>query len=271
MTAINIYRRPDVVWLFGDGASYDADGRLSAITGKIHVLASLSCALLFSGRSIISPYIAHMLERAATDFDHMMEILPGWLPGMVDELTDLFGRDDGDVAQLKDAAQGFRIFVAGWSAQRGETVAFTVSSIADASGPPFAIAEGKKGFQAPGVSAEENALGFGVSPNITPETINDVAVTILELQRQQRDAEGKSHVGGLVELVTVTRDGVTSKILKRWDEDLVGELIQPRPVDWAAWRARHGQAVTKPVVQLAPPSKLSRHERRAADARGRKA
>jgi hypothetical protein len=43
-----------------------------------------------------------------------------------------------------------------------------------------------------------------------------------------------------VELVEVTRDGVRAKILKRWP-DQIGELIQPQPVDWAAWRARKKQ------------------------------
>jgi hypothetical protein len=163
--------------------------------------------------------------------------MPHSLEGMIESLTDMFGVDKSPAA--KGSPQGFRIFVAGWSERRGETVAFNISSVEAASGQlPFQIYERSDGFQSPGVTSEENARGFGGSFTVTPDTIENVAETILELQRHQRWADGNYHVGGLVELVTVKRDSITTKILKRWDEDVIGEKIQPSPIDWAAWRAR---------------------------------
>ncbi|PSO30207.1 hypothetical protein [Bradyrhizobium sp. MOS002] len=166
------------------------------------------------------------------------------------------------------------MFAAGWSDRRQEIVAFTVSSIEDASGAPFTLAENSNGYQSPGVTSAENFQGFGGPFSVTPETIDHVAETILELQRQQRPEHGGAYsIGGLVELVEVTREGVSAKILKRWP-DQIGELIQPSPMDWAAWRARKKQkhttsALAASGVQTGSVIKLSRHERRAAEANAR--
>lgn len=264
MTAINIYRLPQVAYLFSDGVSYDLEGRLGSISSKTHIFSSLNCAMLFSGRAILTPYIVHLLEREASSFDHLMEVLPYRLEGMIDELTNLFGIDKSPAA--KGTPQGIRAFVAGWSEQRGETVAFNISSVEDAAGrPPFEICERPDGFQSPPVTSEENARGFGGSFTVTPDTIENVAETILELQRHQRWADGNFNVGGLVELVTVKRDSITTKILKRWDEDVIGEKIQPSPIDWAAWRARRVASAAATI-----PEGLSRLQRERMEKKARK-
>jgi hypothetical protein len=62
-------------------------------------------------------------------------------------------------------------------------------------------------------------------------------VHILEIQRRKEADDGNHYVGGLATLTTVTRDGVQQRVVHRWPEDKVGERIEPRPIDWAAWRA----------------------------------
>lgn len=61
-------------------------------------------------------------------------------------------------------------------------------------------------------------------------------------QRQQRLdwADGKHLVGGIAELVTVTRPH--RKLRLEAVADKVGELIAPEPIDWPAWRARRATA-----------------------------
>jgi hypothetical protein len=49
-------------------------------------------------------------------------------------------------------------------------------------------------------------------------------------------------------------------VLVDWSEDQIGQLIEPAPIDWAAWRK----------TNMPPTVPLSRRDRRAAEARGRK-
>ena len=185
----------------------------------------------------------------------MMEIMPDSLPAMVDHLTDLFGVDASPAATGQP--QGFRAFVAGFSEHRKRTVAFSISTVEDDSGrEPYIIHEAPRGFQSPGVSDEQCRLGFGGQPTVTPENIEDVALTMLELQRQKPFPDGRYMIGGVAELVTVRRDSVQTKILKRWSEDLIGQPLKPSPVDWLAWRARRDAAAVSTI-----PEGLSRLQR----------
>jgi hypothetical protein len=51
-----------------------------------------------------------------------------------------------------------------------------------------------------------------------------------------------------------------TKVLKRWP-DVIGEKIEPEPIDWAKWRAEHLPAV--------PPG-LSRLQRERMEKKARK-
>ncbi|MBP1290384.1 MULTISPECIES: hypothetical protein [Bradyrhizobium] len=47
---------------------------------------------------------------------------------------------------------------------------------------------------------------------------------------------GLGGVGGFAELTTVSRDGVTQRIIDRWPGDEIGGPLHPVPNDWTAWR-----------------------------------
>lgn len=262
MTAINVFPLRDVAYLFGDGASYDLEGNLLSIGSKAHILGSLSAAMIFTGRSILSPYIVHHLAHQATSFDHLMTIMPDRLAEIEDHLTELFGIDQSP--QRQSSNQGYRIFAAGWSEERERIVAFSIASVGDALGDePYMLHEAPEGFMTPPLTAEQRKLGFGsVNVDVTAATIEDVAVTQIELQRQfgHRNTGGDHcSVGGLIELVTVRKDHVESKILRRFDEDVMGLPMMPAEVDWAARRARRAaRAVTNAGVNLDGLSKLQR-------------
>lgn len=244
MTSINIIERPDVVYLFSDGASYDLDGVLQSITGKTHVLSGLSTAMLFSGQAIAAPIIAFLLERRATDFDHLKRTISKRLPFIEDQVTELFDEDP--------AGKGFRIFVAGWSNEKGRPSSFAIGSVPFGDLPPYAVIEPRgSGWQAPGLSDEQRELGFGGPPLVNAETIRNVAITTLELQRQEAFAKGEvCKVGGLVELVEVRRDRIDVRIVHRWADDRVGELICPSSVNWEQWRKDY--PVNDPAAGLSP-------------------
>jgi hypothetical protein len=50
-------------------------------------------------------------------------------------------------------------------------------------------------------------------------------------------SDGKYYIGGHAVLTTVTRDGVTLRVVHVWPEDQPAKRIEPAPIDWSAWRA----------------------------------
>jgi hypothetical protein len=63
---------------------------------------------------------------------------------------------------------------------------------------------------------------------------------VIERQRHMTvDVDGQTqfNVGGYAQLTTIAPEGISARILARWDEDRIGEPIRPRPADWAALRA----------------------------------
>jgi hypothetical protein len=64
---------------------------------------------------------------------------------------------------------------------------------------------------------------------------------IMQMQRESLiDYNGQDicAVGGLALLSTVARGGtITQRVIHRWPEDKIGELMQPQPItDWKQWR-----------------------------------
>jgi hypothetical protein len=89
---------------------------------------------------------------------------------------------------------------------------------------------------------------------------------ILEMQRQQRCTMGEveAHwVGGFGLLSTVTKDGVSQRVIGRWPDE-IGELIVPDPVDWQAWNDAH------PLKMVSAPPGQSRLQRERLEKKARK-
>jgi hypothetical protein len=65
-------------------------------------------------------------------------------------------------------------------------------------------------------------------------------------------------------MTTITPTDIQQRILTRWEEDKIGELIRPRPINWVKWRVEHMQ--TKPAI----PAGLSPLKRRMLEKKQRK-
>jgi hypothetical protein len=61
---------------------------------------------------------------------------------------------------------------------------------------------------------------------------------LMEMQRRIPADDGKFYVGGQAMLTTFTAESVTQRVVHRWEEDKIGELVKPAEIDWAAWRER---------------------------------
>lgn len=232
MTSINYIVKQDVAWMFGDGASYDQDGTLISVTSKTYSMPHLSAAVLFMGWAIAAPTVKFHLERAASSFDELRDVIESKLPAISNHVAELYGDDP--------AGEGFRLFVVGWSHRENAPRGFNIRSTANTEPPlPAFTVMDRQGLMSPGLSDEDRLCGFGGPPLVNAETITNVAITTLELQRQAQAAEGRCRVGGLVEVTEIRRDSVETRVVHRWAEDHVGDVIRPAPVNWDEWRSRY--------------------------------
>ena len=59
-------------------------------------------------------------------------------------------------------------------------------------------------------------------------------------------------------LTSIDRNGITQRVVHRWEEDVIGQVVTPKPIhDWKAWREAKLAAKAKAVL----PDGLSRLQR----------
>jgi hypothetical protein len=130
----------------------------------------------------------------------------------------------------------------------------------------------------PPISPAQFIKGYG-KRMLSPTQIiavDDFVLTAMELQREHRwgPAQGYPHdvclVGGEIELACVTATECNIRTLKIWPDE-VDELILPDVIDWPEWRRTHATQGDSAPAANAPAPHLSRHARRAAKSKSRRA
>jgi hypothetical protein len=106
--------------------------------------------------------------------------------------------------------------------------------------------------------SERTGFDVDASPE---EVIKGLRITIEAQRHDEHPGLDRHYIGGCAQLTTITPTGIQQRILTRWDEDKIGELIRPRTIDWAKWRAEHS---------LATPAGLSPLKRRMLEKKQRK-
>ncbi len=114
------------------------------------------------------------------------------------------------------------------------------------------------------ITKESGFTGFDLSAP-PDEVIERLHITIEAQRRDEHPGLDRHFIGGFAQLTTITPTGIEQRILTRWDEDKIGELIRPRPIDWAKWREEHLQ-----TKQPAIPAGLSPLRRRMLEKKQRK-
>lgn len=251
MTAINAVRLRDCLHVFGDGAYYNDDGTLGTVMCKAVAIPSYPAVVVGRGHSLSTLLLAREFQRQCRTFDDLVENIEEVYPDVLVNFAHVMGH--GALNQ---------VFVGGWSDRLGrmEMIEIENGDWLDQSGA-FKVKRLPEQFSLPGANNWEQ--GFARPPRTCEEAAADIenfALTILELQREQKrvtpDRPDAVYVGGLAELVTVTRDSVVSKVLHRWTEDKIGQPIRPSPIDWKAWRAQHSAGASN--VDLTGLSRLQR-------------
>lgn len=213
MSALNAFVTADAVHLFTDGAVYlTGDSTVVGWMTKVFNLPAFDAVVGFVGTpqsALLS--VAAAADVRATDFDGFMDVFGGKLKTAA--------------AQARRGGQPFmescELVVAGWSKSKDELQAHAIAGFSDNGRPAFEMRPVTKFLRPYGGSL----VGVAFDPACPSES----GLAIME---EQRCSKWKPHgawtdihaVGGFCQHTILTRDEVTTRVIRRWP-DVVGEKI----------------------------------------------
>lgn len=283
MSAVNVLVQPrQGVHILSDGLGYRPDGVIVRIGPKCFTIPNANCAIASMGAGSAALVFGYDLGSEYSTFDEIVENAEKAIPGIYQRHKKTF-----DQAQFSDV----QLFIAGWSDERDQAEAYAML-VTDGSSDehwrkmhasedafafePFKLQRIDDYACNPGVEIETmKAAHYPVRGTTLEEIVanTDPQVDLLHMMEMQRRMETPLRagldlhywVGGFALLTSVTRDGITQKVLHRWSEDRVNDVVTPQPIDWAAWRA----ARTANTVDFNNMSRLKREmaARKAAKSR----
>lgn len=215
MTAVNVLIHENAAHLLTDGAGYDIEGTLLSPTTKVQMLPHLNAAVAGRGAAALPAIYAQALGSVSDSFDEAK----GKAVQCLREVSPLFGLHPTD---------GLEVVVAGISEARGPE-AYAIFSHDRYGIEPYTIADFDMLGMTPGECVSEFLASLPNGAETDPNDI-DPAVDGLRLLEMQRGTKVDSQIGNasvvgcFAQLTTITRDGISTRILKRWD-DVRGQKI----------------------------------------------
>jgi hypothetical protein len=219
VTAINVIKQAHAVHMLTDGASWFFNGGFGPACCKAWPIPHLRAVISGRGPRLGPMLMADFLNTAGRSYDEMKSNAGV----MARELfachgATLIGNPFGQKAEF---------VIAGWSDANGPD-AFVVSR--DDAGAWMTQDTGPV-MMAPGdVAAQEAALAAlpaGVTGADTMDPARDGLAMVLAQRAARILADGLSVVGAFVQLTTVTRDGISTRILERWPEEWGEPTVPP--------------------------------------------
>ncbi len=224
VSAILSFAYADRVHILTDGAFTDASGTLVGTACKVEILPRHKIAI--TGRALLAEKIygviakfVHLSANEAADFttDDMLEVIEAGFATLADQ-----GEFPGE------------FFIGAWSEAHGPLHFFVpCHGACGKRARPFDMFNPGAGTQM-SAGPELDLKGMGISLDELqsadfPEIFG--AEIIGAMRASGSIAMGASspsfNVGGRADLTTVSAGGVTSTLLKTWDEDVPGGKIQP--------------------------------------------
>jgi hypothetical protein len=211
MTALNVVCLADSVHLVSDGAACDGDGRLAALFHKVTPLPHLNLAIGVRGVRAAAIMAVDTISVGATSYDDLRSRVAKILKDYLGPVAPAWEK------QLGQDALKFEVVVAGWSESRGPAAfVMATSDLNDAHGlPAWTPVDVPGAYFSP--SNEQ------LSADFARIQLSFDDATAVELVRRQRAMD---RVGSFVQLTTVRREGIETRILKRWP-DVIGKTIKP--------------------------------------------
>lgn len=234
MTAINVIRQASAVHVLSDGVFCDPDGVVCEIGPNAFELPHLPAVLAIRGPTHFMPFLVHRLARECRCFDDLIRrVVAAAL-----EVYASFPMTLGTVG-FGAVEPGFELVVAGWSTKRNKPESYLVAGVE----PEFRQGRKRKAWEllelpevliAPRIGdAQIGSIRWTVPESAETFQPEVDGLKLLEAQRRLRGASdghpqrGLAHrIGGFIQLATISPDGIVSRILQRWPDE-VGRKIEP--------------------------------------------
>lgn len=221
MSATNVFLQSDAVQVLTDGAGYTPEGILQQAISKVVSLPHLNCVVAGRGPALVPAFMSTALGASSNRYDGMKTLAPE----IIEFSSDLFQ----STLEACRAGIEFDVIVAGISETTGPD-AFLICNHARYGKPPFELIQLGDINLLPGDAGIHDAWlatipdGAGAD-DLDPETHG---LSALECQRRfgakASAVDGLPRVGGFAQLTTITKAGITTKILKRWG-DRIGHPV----------------------------------------------
>jgi hypothetical protein len=262
MSAVNAFvqKKRRAVHLMTDGLSYIDGVPFEVDCHKAHLIDGMRAVLASTGPSLLGPQLAELLYGEFSSFDALIE---NGTPLMKETFLN-FANDhrDGDAVAV--------IVIAGWHEAANRPALYSMMMRTDGEKWQWIKKHGQSGGSAdPNFEfIEQEVIGY---PCPTMEQFRAASYDLLgdfddknpeiellhQLEIQRRILiDGRHYVGGQALLTSIDESGCTQCIVHRWEEDQAELPIQPKPIDWKAWRAKRVLAAAGIV-----PEQLSRLQR----------
>jgi len=219
MSAINTVIQADSVHLICDGASYDADGRLVSVGPKMQMLPHLNAAVACRGPRASVPLFADLLSAAASTYDELKAEAPTFLR----ELRPML---DATFAHCELGAD-FDVVIAGISESDGPD-AYLICSHERYGVQPWTVVQFAGLAMMPADAATQARVFASIPDNVDLVDPERDGRIILEAQRVFPIDHGGDRsfvgVGGFAQLTSITRDGISTRVIHRWPDE-IGEPI----------------------------------------------
>lgn len=255
MTAINAVADKAGAFLMTDAAAYDENGIVTGFTAKCYSYPHLRAVMAVTGTT----FSGREINSRMANFESFEDMLSG-----MGELVQQ-AYEEGTLIDKFGELSHVRVLIAGWSEENKRGEVYAVTSGANGDPNPFTLIK-RDVLMSPGLQAEDlQRLGFLKGGKLAFDDPADFLEKVIADQRMKPfpipgfEDEIKFIVGGSAVLTVINAAGITQRVVLRW-ADKIGEPIDPDAV------ATPAAVASLPIVRT-----LSRHERRAAEAKQRKA
>ena len=217
MTAINIIQRSGEILVMADGLGSDGRDGPSRYVTKMAMLPHIPVLVAVRGHvSIAHLIIGRFAVEKTNGFDAFLEFLPGLAREITPQVCTHFGTPDIP----------HEVYAVGFSESRGR-----LESHFMATGDVYAH-RGREAYTlhledepmaaSPQPSEEAITAARFVCPTVKKFDATDHGVKLMDAQRRTYP----DMIGGFVQLARVTREGISSRIIHRWPDE-IGKRLAP--------------------------------------------
>ena len=224
MTAIAVIKTSSAAYMFTDGAALDAAGALQFSCSKVLILPHLKLAMAVRGNMHVGLGLMSSIGCRFGQFDELRPSIVAVLRELANNTTLEFWKK-----QCGHGADRFDITFAGWSDKNGPECFFVTNvDRGIPSAPPWTYIPWEGAAALPADHHVSAILSEVSEETFIPELDG---IRLVGAQRKVLEPHGLNGVptcivGSFIQLTTVTKSEISSRIIYRWPNDRIGERLR---------------------------------------------